>query len=178
MKQATAHEIPRETGRADLVSCPQHGLLDRKVAALNFDRLKWKLSRSPEAKLSPEMCELAEREYRRFLTLQVAFPGIDLVPSKLADEFWHAHILDTAAYAPDCEKVFGYFLHHFPYFGIYGEDDRQRLEAAFAETNTLYQGVFGEAPPMLSSDSEAARCKDHACHKPSSCGCRTSGACK
>lgn len=184
------------TDVAKLVSDFRHGLLDSAVAALDFERLKWKLSRSSEAKMSPEKCDLAEREYRRFLTLKAAFPGVSLVPSKLADEFWHAHILDTAAYARDCEKVFGGFLHHFPYFGIYGEDDKRNLDAAFAETVALYQSVFGESPPKFSgancseddprcggeaevrAKSEAARCQGHSCHAPSSCACRSPGSCK
>ena len=184
------------TQAVKFMSDPRHGLLDNAVAALDFERLKWKLSRSSEAKMSPEVCDLAEREYRRFLTLKTAFPSADLVPSKLADEFWHAHILDTAAYARDCEKVFGGFLHHFPYFGIYGEDDKRNLDAAFAETVALYQSVFGESPPRHSpancseddprcggeaevrAKSGAARCNGHPCHAPGSCACRSPGACR
>ena len=184
------------TSIVNLAPDPRFGLLANTVAALDFERLKWKLSRSSEAKLSPEACDLAEREYRRFLTLKAAFPGVNLVPSKLADEFWHAHILDTAAYARDCESVFGGFLHHFPYFGIYGQDDKRNLDDAFAETTALYERVFGESPPKSSSAncsehdprcggeaevramSGAARCKGHPCHAPSRCACRAPGSCK
>ena len=75
------------------------------VEALNFDRLKWKLCESGEAKMTKQECELAEREYRRYLTLKKLYPGIELVPNKLLDEFWHAHILDTVAYHADCKAV-------------------------------------------------------------------------
>jgi len=145
------------------------------VEALNFDRLKWKLCESGEAKMSKEECSLAEREYRRYLTLKVLYPQTELVPSKPADEFWHAHILDTAAYQQDCDTVFGYFLHHFPYFGIFGDEDYQNLVSAFSHTKGLYEQHFGKYPEKVDS---AARCADHACHAPSSCACRTPGACK
>ena len=37
------------------------------------------------------------------------------VPTIDIDLFWHQHILDTRAYAKDCQKVFGQFLHHFQF---------------------------------------------------------------
>ena len=39
------------------------------------------------------------------------------------DAFWHQHILDTVAYQRDTVQIFGYFLHHFPYFGIWAAKD-------------------------------------------------------
>ncbi|MGI9307592.1 MAG: glycine-rich domain-containing protein [Gammaproteobacteria bacterium] len=133
-----------------------------KVAALDFERLKWKLAHSSEAAMSPDMCDLAEREYRRFLTLKMKHPKISLVPSKLTDSFWHAHILDTEAYARDCHALFGRFMHHFPYFGIYGDDDQQALNTAFHETNSLYENLFGEKPPKFNGGDSlrAANCSD------------------
>ena len=148
------------------------GILAREVAALDFERLKWKLAHSDDAKMSPESCDLAEREYRRFLTLKVAFPGIDLVPSALVDEFWHTHILDTTAYARDCEAVFGEFLHHFPHFGDYSKDDKVDMDAAFAETTALYERIFGESPP---NSAKAGRCQGKKCHAPTNCRCRGKG---
>lgn len=152
----------------------KHGL-HPMVEALNFDRLKWKLSESAEAKMTKDECELAEREYRRYLTLKKLYPGVELVPNKMLDEFWHAHILDTVAYHADCESVFGFYVHHFPYFGIYGDDDYQNLVTAFEKTKSLYELHFGEYPEELNS---AARCEDHPCHVPSSCVCRAPGTCK
>ena len=155
---------------------PRFGTLDSAVAALNFERLKWKLARSSDAKMSPETCDLAEREYRRFLTLKVAFPDVTLVPSMLVDEFWHTHILDTVAYARDCDAVFGGFLHHFPHFGDYGGDDEVDMDAAFAETTTLYERTFGEKPPKSNlAASEAGRCRGKQCHAPTNCRCRGKG---
>ena len=145
------------------------------VAAIDFNRLKWKLTESGEPKMSHEKCDLAEREYRRFLTLKKLYPAAELVPNKVLDEFWHAHILDTASYHKDCEAVFGHYLHHFPYFGIYGEDDYQNLVDAFESTKTLYRRHFGPYPSDLDT---ASRCQDHACHVPTECACRTPEACR
>ena len=139
------------------------------VKDLDFERLKWKLSQSSEAKMTQKECEFAEQEYKRFLTLKKLYPKRSLVPNKIIDDFWHAHILDTAAYQKDCEKVFGYFLHHFPYFGIYGEEDKQNLEKSFEETKKLYEKHFGAYPKKIDS---ASRCEGKPCHAPTDCRCR------
>lgn len=87
-----------------------------------------------------------EREYKRYLYLCAIYPGKALVPSVYVDDFWHLHILDTLKYAEDCEILFGEFLHHFPYFGMRGEQDAANLAAAWAETLDLYRSEFGEEP--------------------------------
>jgi hypothetical protein len=145
------------------------------VETLNFEQLKWKLSESDEAEMTKEECALAEQEYRRYLTLKLLYPKDSLVPNKLVDKFWHAHILDTRSYRNDCDSVFGFYLDHFPYFGIYGKDDHQNLEAAFEKTKASYERHFGQYPGQLAN---ASRCEGHACHAPSTCACRTPGACK
>lgn len=58
------------------------------------------------------------------------------------DIFWHYHILDTAKYAEDCNEIFGYFLHHYPYFGMNGKQDALNLNNAFEETQILYKDHF------------------------------------
>lgn len=146
-----------------------------KVASLKFDQLIWKLTESSEAKLTKEDCSLAEREYRRFLSLKLFYPKEELVPNKLLDEFWHSHILDTESYRRDCDSVFGHFLDHFPYFGIYGEEDESKLEETFQKTVSLYERHFGKYPM---NQLHAARCEGHDCHVTSSCACRSPGTCK
>lgn len=150
-------------------------LIDPKIAKHDFTSLKYKLQRSDEGdSWTTEQCELAEREYKRFLTLIKLNPKMEIVPTKLMDKFWHQHILDTMAYQRDCQSVFGFFLHHFPYFGIYGEKDILNLNITFERTKKLYFDYFGE-------DMEqpyASRCQDHACHVQSECACRVAGACK
>ena len=145
------------------------------VKNISFERLSWKLCLSSEADMSKDECALAEREYRRFLTLKKLYPQKALVPNKLLDKFWHAHILDTISYHQDCQSLFGKYLHHFPYFGIYGDDDMRDLKDSFEETKALYEKHFGKYPDILDN---ATRCEDHACHVESSCACRVEGACK
>ncbi|MCO7233432.1 MULTISPECIES: glycine-rich domain-containing protein-like [unclassified Cobetia] len=154
----------------------RHGL-GMNVSRLDFDRLKHKYTASSEAEMSVESWDKAEREYRRFLSLKAFYPAVSLVPSKEVDALWHAHILDTRAYREDCHQVFGRFIDHYPYFGIYGEDDYQQLKDAFAQTVALYEKHFG-AYPGGGTESQAMRCQDHACHVPTSCACRVEGACK
>ena len=90
------------------------------------------------------------------------------------DEFWHMHILDTKAYREDWEKIFGRFIDHFPYFGIYGNEDRTNLLDSFQETKAMYLEVFGTEPV----DANESRCEGHPCHAPSSCACRGPGTCR
>jgi hypothetical protein len=80
-------------------------------------------------------------EYRRFLKLNMLNPGGGIVPTIIVDEVWHTHILDTRKYANDCEATFGYFLHHFPHFGM--RQDAAARDNAFKNTNLLYTKEFG-----------------------------------
>ena len=59
-------------------------------------------------------------------------------------EFWHFHILDTLKYQEDCDNIFGYFLHHFPYFGMRGQEDEANLKEAWNSTISLYEKTFGK----------------------------------
>jgi hypothetical protein len=154
-----------------------HGVTDIPpiVKNLNFDRLKHKETESTEASLSPDEWDAAEIEYRRFLTLKYFYRTVPIVPNKLVDKIWHAHILDTRAYRSDCNQVFGHFMEHYPYFGIYGENDYQMLQKSFEITVALYERHFG--PYARDNDATAARCAGHPCHAPSSCACRAPGTC-
>lgn len=151
-----------------------HHRSPEEIERLDLTRIRWKLSSEDPTTWTTETLDAAEREYRRFLALKKAFPAREFVPTKLVDEFWHQHILDTAAYATDCESIFGRFVHHYPYFGMHDAADAVNLAQAFHETQRAYAALFGEEPPQTAW----ARCKDHACHAPTSCACRTPGACK
>lgn len=95
-------------------------------------------------------------EYRKYLTLCLENPNEAIVPSSMVDNFWHLHILDTQKYADDCQKVFGYFLHHFPYFGMRGAKDAQNLNKAWNATCSKYEKRFGKADEHFWQNS--ARC--------------------
>jgi hypothetical protein len=121
-----------------------HRVVFDEIDRLDFTLIKRKLRDPEEGEgWSAEACEAVEADYRRFLALKRAYPDRDLVPTRAIDAFWHRHILDTAQYAADCERVFGWFLHHYPYFGTRGDADRAALIAAFADTTVLWERHFG-----------------------------------
>lgn len=123
---------------------------------------------------TPEFTGLVEKRYRRFLFMTLAYPNHSIVPTKDIDAFWHQHILDTRAYAQDCERVFGYFLHHFPYFGMRGAADARNLVSSFEGTKSLYYELFGEDYLLVCGGDEASKCVKCGtgpvkCHHPPRC---------
>ena len=149
--------------------------LDQRIRELDLRRIIWKMADPEEGKgFTPIMLARAELDYRRFLHMHIVHPEADLVPTKLIDEVWHQHILDTNAYGEDCDRIFGHFLHHYPYFGMNGEEDQANLQSCFESTQEIWEREFGE--PMF--DIDATRCAGHSCHAPSSCACRSPGSCK
>src|ERR1700687_4559819 len=115
------------------------------IEALDLEPIKFKLMDPEEGQgWSKEYVERMAIAYKRFLTLLVTHPETTVAPSKDIDKFWHGHILDTMKYAEDCEQVFGYFLHHFPYFGMRGvEDAVQQAQADKDMPRTKGEGVRG-----------------------------------
>ena len=118
------------------------------VMQLDLDPIKTKLMHGPSGEgWSLEKANAVEKEYRRFLCLMKLYPDEDTAPLVDVDTFWHYHILDTMKYAADCEKAFGYFLHHYPYVGMGDEDDQQfRLDSG-DRMRELYEATFGDAYP-------------------------------
>lgn len=135
---------------------------------IDFTMVKLKLQDLEEGQgWNAEQCDEAEQEYKKFLALRRSYPEKDIVPNGAIDIFWHQHILDTAKYANDCDTIFGYFLHHYPYFGMNGVQDAQNLSDAFEETKELYKENFGK--PYIGM---AKRCKPPKCRtqcKPMKC---------
>jgi len=116
------------------------------IEALDLDPIKCKLMDPEEGQdWTRQQVDRLEVDYRRFLTLVVRYPETAIAPSKDVDKFWHGHILDTVKYAEDCTRVFGYFLHHFPYFGMRGQEDAAALAEAGRQTARLYEKEFGAA---------------------------------
>lgn len=130
-----------------------------RVKRLDFTALKQKLVEEQE--WTPEFCGEAESLYRKFLALNARYPDRKICPTGPIDEFWHAHIVDTRAYHQDCELVFGEYLHHFPYFGMRGPDDREALEKTFRESVELFIIHFGIDP--TAGDTEARSCSSQRC---------------
>jgi hypothetical protein len=130
-----------------------------QVRNLDFAMLRKKLMEDKH--WTEEYCREVEDLYRKFLALNIRYPGRKICPTGPIDDFWHAHILDTAAYASDCERLFGNFLHHFPYFGMRGPDDRQALESAFQDSMNLFVLHFGIDP--CAGDTQARSCAPQRC---------------
>ena len=135
--------------------------LDRLDCALDLSNVRMKLANPDEGVGLPEAAlDLMEGEYRKFLALRMVHPDAEIVPCKIVDEMWHRHILDTRAYASDCERIFGSFMHHFPYFGLRGEADAMALESAYDRTLELYEDAFGEPPEATWTSADASsRCR-------------------
>lgn len=115
-----------------------------RIDSLDLEPIVFKLVNPEpgETGMSVEEADSAAQQYRQFLKIIAMYPKKSIVPTKLIDEVWHTHILDTAKYAEDCQEIFGYFLHHFPYLGMRGSEDVEEWMAAHAETRDLFARHF------------------------------------
>ena len=145
----------------DHVSCE-----DRSAAAvlatldLDLSMVCHKLANPEEGEAwSPTALAVAVGEYEKFVALCKAYPEAAIVPCKIVDELWHAHILDTAAYREDCQRIFGFFYDHFPYFGMRDEEDAANLRRAYDDTLARYQANFGDPPVGTWWRVDGARCR-------------------
>lgn len=120
------------------------------VMALDLNPIKAKLMHVESGEgWSLARADAVEKEYRRFLCLMKLYPDEETAPLVDVDTFWHYHILDTMKYASDCEQAFGYFLHHYPYVGLRGENDMQFRVDSGDRMRTLYESTFSEAYPVV-----------------------------
>lgn len=98
--------------------------------------------------------------YRQFLYLISESDRLQLklklIPTKIIDEVWHAHILHTQKYAEDCRQALGYFVHHSP---DSKEDTNKNNENAFTETMNLANKIFGKASHYNFFSKSKARCR-------------------
>lgn len=129
----------------------------KAIAELDLEPIKVKLMHKESGEgWSLERANAIEFEYRRFLILMKKYPDEQTAPLVDVDTFWHYHILDTLKYATDCEAVFGYFLHHFPYIGLRGEADEEAHQRVGERMKELYEATFGEDYLRSAAGSEAA----------------------
>jgi hypothetical protein len=118
----------------------------KAIDELDLDPIKVKLMHRESGEgWTLEYANQMEVEYRRFLYLTKAYPGESIAPLFDVDTFWHYHILDTMKYAEDCDSVFGYFLHHYPYLGLGREEDDGQHQRVGDRMKELYQQTFGES---------------------------------
>lgn len=138
----------------------------RLVNSLNFSMVRLKLMDVDEGQgWDKDYAEYVEQRYKRYLCMLYVTRDFPIVPTGDIDLFWHQHILDTRAYAKDCEFVFGEFLHHFPYFGMRSEEDAQDLLDSFEKTKVFYERLFGE---QYTKDYYGEHSDKSKCHKCSS----------
>ena len=117
-------------------------LIINAISKLDFSDVKMKLMDEKEGKgWSERQTNEAERWYKMFLHLCKKYPDETIVPTQIVDDFWHQHILDTRKYATDCKKVFGKFLHHYPYLGM--KNDVEYFHDSFKRTKDLIKENFG-----------------------------------
>lgn len=124
---------------------------DSAIDSLNLDRVIAK-SMDPYSGYSwgVDIAFQIANLYRAFLFLCKIYPIEVIVPIKEVDDFWHLHILDTRNYIADCNAIFGYYLHHYPYAGLDGSGCREEDEEVFKEkTLELIEKHF---PHLLSDE--------------------------
>lgn len=139
--------------------------ISQKIQAIDLDPIIYNLTQRHDGpKWSLARARAAEKWYRRFLFLVANYPDEAIVPTKEIDEIWHTHILDTRKYIEDCNALFGEYLHHFPYLGSRGEDDKRNLEDAFFRSLALFELHFNEMPIDKIEGSTSAICSS-ACIK-------------
>jgi hypothetical protein len=145
-----------------------------RIAALDLAPIKFKITSKEDGYgWTAEHVDRIELGYKRFLALLAMHPGQQLAPTRDIDKFWHAHILDTRKYAADCELIFGGFLHHNPYLGMRGDEDR--LDQAAQALHSLFESDFGEEVPanahMAAVPADPAWCGgEHADKSTAWCG--------
>jgi hypothetical protein len=109
-------------------------LLDRvkaDIELLDLDTVKYKLMDPIEGEgWEEEKIEKHVREYRDYLFIAFKYPGAEIAPTKGCDIVWHHHILDTVKYVLDTDRIFGYYLHHFPFLGLRSATDAENLKKA------------------------------------------------
>lgn len=110
--------------------------LDTDIAILNLEPISYKACRD-EGWLLDKVNRI-EYEYRAFLQI-IRNIGLSntIAPTKDIDVFWHHHILDTSKYMNDCNTLFGSYLHHFPYSGVFGKDDANKQSKRVINTIQL-----------------------------------------
>ena len=136
------------------------------IAALDLEPVKTKLMHVASGEgWSRSKANALDVEYRRFLYLMVAFPEEQTAPTVDVDTFWHYHILDTIKYAADCEKTFGFFLHHYPHLGMEGEHDVGAQLRGGERMRELYEQTFGQAYIRAEAYGEAPGAQAAFCQK-------------
>ncbi|KAJ3352872.1 hypothetical protein GGF32_003536 [Allomyces javanicus] len=149
-----------DAANADVATAPlpnADAAVDFLEHELNLAQLAVNLRHDPHASVHEADIDLAVREYRRFLILKVVHNdahALLLSPSPVIDAVWHAHILDTRAYAAMNEHLPS-VIHYEPK-GDWDADTPNRARR-LKNTLTCYRARWGEPPALIWSERRAAR---------------------
>jgi hypothetical protein len=117
------------------------GYIDR----IDFTTLKQKLTLPPPLgghAWTIERADAAVGKYKKWLLLQRKYERVVLSPGREVDTVWHFHILDSRAYIRDTARIFGRYLHHYPYFGITAGTAKAKEE--LSKTRRLFRAEYRE----------------------------------
>ncbi len=134
MTQTALRVIPKET---------EVSLKRNLINSLDLDRVIARVA--SENNWDNKKAKQIEAQYRAFLTVAYANPGIRLIPSVDIDEVWHSHILHTIDYCRMSQDIFGGYLHHTPQLEneidveAHQNDFHQSKELIIAELNEMGQ---------------------------------------
>lgn len=159
------------------------GRLGKKVMALDLEAIKFKLVK--EKGWSLQQADATEPHYKAYIFLLATRPEVNWVPSLAVDEMWHAHILDTQKYMADCARLFGRYIHHYPYLGMKDEGDAAVLADLYQQTKAEALASFGLSlePGLSLADCGGGGCSSgSSCSSSSSCStapasCSTRSSC-
>lgn len=104
------------TVKVDAVT-PFHLDRIRVIDDTDFGFVRRKVREEMEARGTPVSDEYLDEgvlALQQYYLIAVLDPDNMHAVSDVVDPFWHAHILDTRAYAQFCEQVVGGFMHHVP----------------------------------------------------------------
>lgn len=126
-----------------------------------LDADTWNLLTEDVRKQHPDMSpELADRGVGQMVAFLVAGTRrvAPLSPSRLIDEFWHAFILRTEAYAAFCERVAGRFIHHVPEARTGSGDGAANVERQRHTLNAITAAGFVVDPGLWPNAAECSQC--------------------
>jgi hypothetical protein len=128
--------------------CPTLEQAVDHINSIDFSLLQEKLCSQDRLlcrRWSPVEAEIGIQYYKNFLFLNKKYlDQFPVLPPMLeVDDVWHQHILDTRQYAKDCDSIFGYYFHHYPYFGTRSKADKKNLNLSFEIFQSLHEAEFG-----------------------------------
>jgi hypothetical protein len=115
-----------------------------RMYIVNMDFVLLKEKMRLEEGWSSEQIDQVEKRYKKYLFLRWKFQEELMPPPEDIDTFWHYHILDTIAYFKDTAAIFGWYFHHYPYFGMRGDADNTKLHEAFENTKKRWKEEYDE----------------------------------